>query len=120
MARAGLSLSYSENQACGLPATRAQSYDGAVIVFTCDTPQLARYVTLDIDPSSPDVTNALLQMGEVTLEEITSGECSRLSGKINMVSVINPLRGCHGEVIFQVHSQLAEVFSLGNFAETIQ
>ena len=83
VARAGHSLMYSDNQACGLPATRAQSYDGAVIEFTCDSPQLARYMTLDISPSSPGVTNALLQMGEATLEEITSGECSRISGKIS-------------------------------------
>ena len=83
VAQAGCSLPYSDNQACRLPATRAHSYDAAVIEFTCDSPQLARYMTLDISPSSPGVTNALLQMGEVTLEEITSGECSRISGKIN-------------------------------------
>ena len=82
VARAGRSLMYSDNQVCGLPATRAQAFDGAVVEFTCDTPQMARYVTLDINPSSPGVTNALLQMGEVILEEITSQECPRFSGKI--------------------------------------
>ena len=83
VARAGRSSTYSDNQACGLTATRAQSYNGAVIEFTCDTPRLARYVTLDIDPSSPGVINAILQIAEVTVEEITSGECPRISGKIN-------------------------------------
>ena len=83
VARAGRSLMYSDNQVCGLPATRAQAFDGAVVEFTCDTPQMARYVTLDINPSSPGVTNAILQIAEVTVEEITSGECSRISGKLN-------------------------------------
>ncbi|XP_038061681.1 deleted in malignant brain tumors 1 protein-like [Patiria miniata] len=83
VARAGLGLSYAENQPCGQPATKAQSYDGAVNVFTCDTPRMARYVSLDIDPSSPGVTNAFLQMGEVTVEEVASGQCSRVSGRIN-------------------------------------
>ncbi|XP_038062169.1 uncharacterized protein LOC119732624 isoform X33 [Patiria miniata] len=86
VARAGLGLSYAENQPCGQPATRAQSYDGAVNVFTCDTPRMARYVSLDIDPSSPGVTNALLQMGEVTVEEVTSGECSQVDdGSVRLV-----------------------------------
>ena len=76
VARAGLSSNYAENQPCGSPATRAQSYDGAVNEFLCDTPRLSRYVSLDIDPSSSGVTNALLQIGEVTLEEHASGQCA--------------------------------------------
>ena len=82
VARAGRSSIYSDNQACGLPATRAQSHDGALVEFTCDTPRWARYVTLDIDPSSPGVTNAILQLAEVTVEEIALGECSWISGKV--------------------------------------
>ena len=74
--RAGASPSYAENQPCGSPATRAQSHNGATVEFLCDPPRLARYVTLDIDSSSPDVTNAVLQIGEVTVKEYTTGECA--------------------------------------------
>ena len=76
-----MSLNYAENQPCGLPATRAESYDGAVNEFLCDTPRLARFVSVDIDPSSPGVTNAILQLAEVRVEEITSGACGGIEGK---------------------------------------
>ncbi|XP_022110100.1 fucolectin-6-like [Acanthaster planci] len=75
VARAGLGSNYNDNQPCGSPAARAQCTDGATIVFPCETPRMARYVTLDIDPSHHDVTKALLQLAEVTVKEYTNGEC---------------------------------------------
>ncbi|XP_071791691.1 fucolectin-5-like, partial [Asterias amurensis] len=53
VARAGLGSEYYENQQCGSPATASQSSAGASITFLCDPPVSARYVTLDIDHSTP-------------------------------------------------------------------
>ena len=79
--RAGLSSNYAENQPCGLPATVEQASTGAVNDFVCDAARLARYVSLDIDLSSPDVTNAILQIAEVTVEEYSYMECASSYGK---------------------------------------
>ncbi|XP_022096135.1 uncharacterized protein LOC110982186 [Acanthaster planci] len=76
VARAGLNSDYAQNYPCGSPVTMEQSGDGATVEFVCDVPRLARYVSLDIDPSSPDVTNAILQLAEVVIHEITSSECT--------------------------------------------
>ena len=84
--RAGGSPNYTENQPCGLPATRAQSYIGAVNEFLCDPPRMARYVTLDIDSSSPDVSYAILQIAEVTVEEFTPGECPANDGETMLMN----------------------------------
>ena len=75
VARAGNSSNYYENQQCGSPTTNAQSKMGAVIEFLCDPPVLAKYVSLDIDPSSPGVNNPMLQIAEVTVKEYKSEEC---------------------------------------------
>ncbi|XP_038076467.1 uncharacterized protein LOC119744563 isoform X2 [Patiria miniata] len=74
--RAGLSPSYTDNPPCGLPGTAAQSTPGAVIKFPCDVPRLARYITLDIDPSQPGVTDPTLKIAEVEVEVYTAGECA--------------------------------------------
>ncbi|XP_071785340.1 uncharacterized protein [Asterias amurensis] len=74
--RAGESFEISENQPCGLPATEAQSKPGAVIVFVCDPPVVARYVSIDIDVTYPSVRDDyLLQIAEVKVEEATNKEC---------------------------------------------
>ena len=75
VARVGNSSNYYENQQCGLPATEAQSQQGAVTEFLCDQPVLARYVSLDINSSSPGVIEAILQIAELTVDEYTSKEC---------------------------------------------
>ncbi|XP_038066529.1 fucolectin-5-like [Patiria miniata] len=79
LARAGLSPNYAENRPCGSPATRTESTTGATVDFPCDTPRMARYVTLDIDLASPDVTLPILQLAEVMVDEYTSGECTKNS-----------------------------------------
>ena len=86
VARAGLNRDYAMNQPCGSPATQEQSVDGATVQFQCDTPQRARYVSLDIDPSSPGVTNALLQLGEVIVEEDTDVGCPSYCRKIMLTT----------------------------------
>ncbi|XP_038046018.1 uncharacterized protein LOC119720425 [Patiria miniata] len=70
--RAGLSANYAENRPCSSPATAAQSSQGTVTEFPCDTPRMARYVSLDIDPSSSGVTTPILQIAELTVEEHTT------------------------------------------------
>ncbi|XP_022098117.1 uncharacterized protein LOC110983290 [Acanthaster planci] len=75
VARAGPSPNYAENQPCGLPVPRAQATDGARITFPCAPARMARYVTLDINSTSSDVTKALLQLAEVTVKVYTAGEC---------------------------------------------
>ncbi|XP_071785288.1 fucolectin-3-like [Asterias amurensis] len=77
--RAGLSPDFIQNQQCGLPATESQSTDGAVVEFLCEPPVIARYVSLDIDPSRPDVTLAILQIAEVNVQEYTSQECAGIA-----------------------------------------
>ncbi|XP_038064848.1 fibroblast growth factor receptor 3-like [Patiria miniata] len=74
--RAGLSPNFTENLPCGLPATSEQSKDGAEITFLCEPPQTARYVSVDIDTSMPgvDADQAYLQLAEVAVENVTSGE----------------------------------------------
>ncbi|XP_071806500.1 uncharacterized protein [Asterias amurensis] len=69
--RAGLSSNYFNNQQCGKPATSAQSYPGAINVFLCDPPVMARWVSIDIDPSYPGSAEAILQLAEVSLVEYT-------------------------------------------------
>ncbi|XP_038071166.1 uncharacterized protein LOC119740040 [Patiria miniata] len=73
--RAGMSSNYVENQPCGLPATASQSANGAVTQFPCGPARLARYLSVDIDPSRPGVTFAVLQLAEVTVEEHSYAEC---------------------------------------------
>ncbi|XP_038064824.1 uncharacterized protein LOC119735191 [Patiria miniata] len=75
VARAGLSFNIIENQPCGAPATRAQSAPGSVNTFLCDTPRMARYVSLDIDASNPATTDPMFMLAEVTVQEFTAGEC---------------------------------------------
>ena len=97
--RAGVNSNYIENQMCGLPATAAQSYDGAVNALLCDPPVMAKYVSLDIDPSSPGVTEAILQIAELTVEEYTSGECDgKIVGGAFCLSVLFPLLFFHARV----------------------
>ena len=79
--RAGLNSDYAENQPCGLPATEEQSAPGAVTQFPCGASRLARYVSLDIDRSSPGVTKAVLMLAEVTVQEDPDMECSANNGK---------------------------------------
>ncbi|XP_038077151.1 uncharacterized protein LOC119744995 isoform X1 [Patiria miniata] len=86
VARAGLGPNYTENQPCGSPATRTQSTNGATHVFLCDAPRMARYVTLDIDKTNPDVTDAVLMLAEVTVKEYTAGECPSLDGPTTTVA----------------------------------
>ena len=73
-----MGANYTENQPCGSPAARAQCTTGATIVFPCDTLRKARYVTLNIDPTRPEVTFALLQLAEVTVKEYIGGECGKV------------------------------------------
>ena len=75
VARAGNSSNYYENQQCGSPTTKKQSKKGAVIEFLCDPPVLAKYLSLDIHSSSPDVQHPVLQIAEVTVKEYKSEEC---------------------------------------------
>ena len=42
---------------------------------------MARYVSLDIDRSSPGVTKAVLMLAEVTVQEDPDMECSANNGK---------------------------------------
>ena len=81
MVRAGLSPNYTENQPCGLPATAEQSGPGAVNKFLCETPRTARYVSLDIDPSRPGVTDPTLKIAEVEVEEYPAGFCATKDGE---------------------------------------
>ena len=76
-------MNFTDNQPCGAPARREQSNDGAMNQFMCDPPRLAKYVSLDINTSRPEVTydDAILQLGEVTVEEYTAGECATNEGK---------------------------------------
>ncbi|XP_038064852.1 muscle, skeletal receptor tyrosine protein kinase-like [Patiria miniata] len=78
--RAGLSPNFTENLPCGSPATSEQSQDGAEIPFLCEPPRTARYISLDIDTSMPgvDAAQAYLQLAEVTVENVTSGEGAAL------------------------------------------
>ena len=46
-----------------------------MVVFLCDPPRMARYVTLDINSSHPDSTDAVLQLAEVEVDH-TTGACS--------------------------------------------
>ena len=80
--RAGVSSNYTKNQKCGSPVTNKQAYAGAVIEFFCDAPVLAKYVSVDIDPSSSVDANPVLQIAEVMVEEYTSEECATHSCKI--------------------------------------
>ncbi|XP_022102903.1 uncharacterized protein LOC110985832 [Acanthaster planci] len=73
--RAGLSSNYADNRPCGLPATTAQAVPGSVNNFLCDSPRFARYITVDINCSRPGVTNPILQMAEVEVEEYPTAEC---------------------------------------------
>ncbi|XP_071809811.1 uncharacterized protein [Asterias amurensis] len=66
-ARAGLSSNCTVNQRCGEPATSSQSQSGATIPFLCDPPVIARWISLDVDPSWPGVTEAVLQLAEVSV-----------------------------------------------------
>ena len=70
MVRAGLNGNYTSNQPCGQRVTREQAVTGAVIEFPCAEPRLARYVTVDIDDTRPEVTQAVLMMAEVTIKII--------------------------------------------------
>ncbi len=79
-ARAGLSSNYADNQRCGQPATLSQSTRAAEIVFLCDPPVVARWVSFDIDPSYPGVTEAALQLAEVSVKEYT-WECNQTPGE---------------------------------------
>ena len=71
------------NQRCGYPATAMQSLPGAMIAFTCEPPVLARYISVDVDPSRQDVTDAVLQIAEVAVERVGS-----LTGKLNLKNII--------------------------------
>ena len=75
VARAGNSSNYYENQQCGSPTTNKQSKRGSVIEFLCDPPVLAKYLSLDMNSTSPDVENPMLQIAEVTVKEYKSEEC---------------------------------------------
>ena len=70
MVRAGLSSNYADNQPCGQPVPRAQAVDGAVIEFPCLGPRTARYVSVDIDDTRPEVTTPILMMAEVNIKEL--------------------------------------------------
>ena len=85
--RAGVSSYYTENQKCGSHVTDNQAYAGAVIEFFCDPPVLAKYVSVDIDPSSSVDANPVLQIAEVMVEEYTSEECAANSCK-NVVFLV--------------------------------
>ena len=77
VARAGLSPNYAENRPCGLPATSEQSVTGSTVVFPCDPPRVARYVTLDIDRGNPEAGDqSALMLAEVKVEMYERGECS--------------------------------------------
>ena len=83
-----MSPDFIQNQQCGLPATESQSTDGAVVEFLCEPPVIARYISLDIDPSTPDVTVAILQIAEVNVQEYTSQECAGIAGKIDLLKIV--------------------------------
>ncbi len=66
--RAGESPTVTENQ-------HAQSRKRAVIVFVCDPPVVASYVSIDVNNFNPSVRETLLQLAEVTIEEATTKQC---------------------------------------------
>ena len=75
VARAGSSSNYYKNEQCGSPITNKQSEKGDVIEFLCDPPVLAKYLSLDMNSTSLNVENPMLQIAEVTVKEYKSEEC---------------------------------------------
>ncbi len=39
---------------------------------------------MDLDPSRPDVSEAILNIAEVNMDEYTTQECADISGKIDL------------------------------------
>ena len=76
--RAGRSSNFSENDACGSPATGAQAETGATIEFRCERPRMASFVTVDIDLSNPAVVHdrAMIMIAEVTVEVYAPEVCA--------------------------------------------
>ena len=58
---------------------------GAVIEFPCAEPRLARYVTVDIDDTRPEVTQAVLMMAEVTIKIIPALQQGKNSHRLSNV-----------------------------------
>ena len=84
--RAGLSGNYTFNQPCGQSVTREQAVTGAVIEFPCAEPRLARYVTVDIDDTRPEVTQAVLMMAEVTIKIIPALQQGKNSHRLSITA----------------------------------
>ena len=81
IARAGLNFSYYDNQQCGSNITKEQSFNGAVIDFVCDPPLFAKYVSLELPPSSPDVADRILEIAEISVKEYKSKDCATNNSK---------------------------------------
>ena len=75
LVRAGTKPYFADNPPCGLPATREQSHNGAKIESLCEEPRMTRYVSVDIDPSHPDIHSLILQMAEVEVEVYPYTRC---------------------------------------------
>ena len=82
IARAGLNFSYYDNQQCGSKVTEEQSFNGAVIDFVCDPPLFAKYVSLELPPSSPDVADRILEIAEISVKEYKSEACATNNSKL--------------------------------------
>ena len=76
IARAGLNFSYYDNQQCGSKVTEEQSFNGAMVDFVCDPPLFAKYVSLELPPSS-----RFLEIAEISVKEYKSEACATNNSK---------------------------------------
>lgn len=75
VARAGTNQTVAENQKCGTPVIKSdQPEKRSSKEFMCVPPVMARYVSVDVDPTlTPE---AVMAISELIVWEYTSGECS--------------------------------------------
>ena len=81
IARAGLNFSYYDNQQCGSNVTDEQSFNGSMVDFVCDPPLFAKYVSLELPPSSPDAADRILDIAEIYVKEYKSEDCATNNSK---------------------------------------